>query len=148
MWAALPEQVRPARMATLACRVLFSHGVLGVFAEAHRNCFFTSASLDVRPTRSMTRLTTKSLLRSPRMGHDPAHGSVLEAVILVLVAGDAGLASYIISSGWSRGGSFCLFLSRRRRAGILGSRLCAQADRHAKGEQKEKSSEELALGLA
>jgi hypothetical protein len=72
------------------------------------------------------------------MGHDPAHGSVLEAVILVLVAGDASLASYIISASrvWRR--SFRLFLSRGRRAGILGWQLCSQADRHPKREQKEK----------
>src|SRR5207247_6646061 len=95
MRAAFPEQMCTARMAVLAYRVLLSYGVLGILPEAHRNRFFASAGFHVCPARPMTRFTTTSFLGGPWMRHHSAHGRVLEAMILILMARDAGLGPHI-----------------------------------------------------
>lgn len=140
MRAALPEQVRAARMALFADRVLLGDGVLGILAEANRNRFFAATGLDVGPSRPVTRFTAASFQRSPRMGHDFPHRRVFEAVILILMAGDAGLATHIVAIRAYRCRSFSLFLNLGR-FGVLSLGPRIRGSRQAKQNQEEKKSE-------
>src|SRR6516162_5399626 len=117
MRAALPEKMCAAGMALFADRVLLGDGVLGILAEANRNRFFPTTGLDMGPSRPVTGFTAAGFQRSPRMGHGLPHGGAFEAVILILMAGDAGFATHIVAI---RG--FALFLTGGRFGGVLSLR--------------------------
>jgi hypothetical protein len=71
------------------------------------------------------------------MGHRFAHNGVLETVILVLMAGDAGLAAYVIAIAGRRWRGFGLFLASPRIRSILRWRARVQAHSKAKRSQKQ-----------
>jgi hypothetical protein len=71
------------------------------------------------------------------MGHGLAHGCVLEALVLVLMAGNASFAAYVVAIASRRVGGFSLFLGSRRRPCVLRRRLGVQANRQAQRNKKK-----------
>src|SRR6266404_3822095 len=96
MRTALPEQVIAARMAVQAGGVLLGDGVIGILAEANGNGVLAAACFDVGFARPVARFATASLQGSPGIRHHLAHDRVLEAPLLIDVAGYAGLAAHIV----------------------------------------------------
>src|SRR5215831_762962 len=136
MRAALPKQVCAARVTVLAHCVLLGKGIWGILAEAHGNCVFAAAGLDVGSARAVTRLTAAGFQRSSGMGEGLAHGRILEAVILVLMAGNAGLAAHVVAVSGCTGGSFGFLLFCRRFRRVLALRPRVQANSQAKRSQE------------
>jgi|SRR5215831_6823779 len=110
MWTPLPEKMRAPRMAFFANGILFGNGIVGLLAEPYRNRVLASASLHMRLARPVACLASQSLLRTMRIQHHHlSHGGVLEAAILIFVAGNAHLVSDVTS-----GARFRRRLSLRR----------------------------------
>jgi hypothetical protein len=100
MRTALPEQVIASRMAVQAGGVLLGNGVIGILPEANGNGVLATACFDVGFAWPMACFATARLEGSPRIPqHHLTHDGVLEAMLLILVAGDTGLAAHIVAVG-------------------------------------------------
>jgi len=106
MRAALPEELVAASMALHAGGIFLRHGVLGITGEADGNGVFAAPGFHVRFARTVTGLAAASFIRGMRMGHYLPHDRVLEAVVLIFVTGDTGIAAHVIAV--RLGGCFCL----------------------------------------
>ena len=100
--AAFPEQAISIAVAGQAGGILFFDGVGGILAEADGNSVFAAAAFYVRLARSMASFAALRLQRGSGMGHDFAHDRVLEAILLVLVTGDAHVRAGVLTArlGW------------------------------------------------
>lgn len=120
MRTALPEQVRTSRMAIHADRILFRNGIAGILAEPYGNRVLASAGLHVCLARTVACLASARLFRAVRIQHHRlSHRGVLEAAILIFVAGDAHFASDVASSIRFRLRGCCLFLWQGKIALVL-----------------------------
>src|SRR5919108_5795974 len=124
-------------MAFFAHGVLLSYGVRRILIKTNGNGVFAASRFHVGPARPVTSLTSPSFQGSPGMGHGLAHGGILEAVVLVLMTGNAGFATHIVAIAGCRRGGFGLFLSRWRICGVLGRRLGVQANGQAQRDKKK-----------
>src|SRR5690242_2993313 len=122
MRTAFPEQMRPSRMAVLADRVLLGNGVWRILSKANGNGVLAAAGFHVSAARSVARFAAPCFQRGLGMGHRFTHDGVLEAVVLVLMAGNAGLAAHIVAVPGGSGCGFSLFLSSRRIRCVLSRR--------------------------
>src|SRR6266404_1897482 len=108
---AFPEHVRAARVAIHANGVLLGHGVFRILAEANRDGLFTAAGFHVGAARSVASFATAGFLGSVGIAqHYFAHYGVLEAAVLIVMAGDAGVAADVVAVRRLRQRCFGLFL--------------------------------------
>src|SRR5260370_274163 len=99
--AAPPEQLVSAGVALQASKVFLGYRVLGIFSKADRNRILGSAGLDMHTTRAVTRFATVSLVGRMRMRHCFSHCCSVETSTLILVTGNAGIATDIIAIGFA-----------------------------------------------
>jgi len=118
--AAPPEEVGTFRVAIHADGVLLGDGVLGVFSETDGDGVLAAPCLHVSSAGAVAGFASAGLFGRVGMCHGLAHDGVLEAAILVLVAGDAGFAPDIVAIGVCGGRSFGFFPGGRRRRLITG----------------------------
>src|SRR6266568_6706111 len=134
-------------MAIQANRIFLCNGVCRILAESNRNGVLASPGLDVGSPGPMTRFASAGLVGSPRICHHLAHDGVLEAAVLILVAGYTGLAAYIVAISRLMSG-FGLLL-RGCGLSLLFRRLLGGGDAgQSKRDKKRKECEEPALGNA
>jgi len=123
--AALPEQVRAARVAIHADGVLLGDGVGRILAETNGNAVFAPASFYVCAAWAMTGLAASRFLWCMRVEqHDLAHDGVLEALMLIVMASYAGIAANVVPVSCFGRGGLGLFL--RGRALLIGGRRVCQ----------------------
>src|SRR5215471_14370880 len=95
----LPKHMRASPVARFASGILFCDRIWGIFAEANGDGVLAAASFHVGLARPVATLASAGLFRSVRIGHSPSHRGVLETSILILMAGNADVASYIAIAG-------------------------------------------------
>jgi len=94
MRTAFPEHVRASRMAIHADCVLLRDGIVGIFAEPYWNGVLPSACFHMCLTWPVACFASPRLFRAVRIEHHRlSHSGVLEAAILIFVAGNAHFAS-------------------------------------------------------
>ena len=120
MRTALPEHVSAPRMTFQARRILLCDGVVRILAETDRNRFLSSSRFHMRASWSMAGFATAAFQRIPRVLHYFPHDGVLEAALLILVACDAYVTTYIVPI-CSRGRHRCGLLLSGRGCCLLGS---------------------------
>jgi hypothetical protein len=82
-------------------KIFLGHSVPGIFRKSDRNRILGAACLDVHTTWAVTRFAAVGLVGSVRMRHRFAHCCSIEASALILVTGNAGIATDIIAIGFS-----------------------------------------------
>lgn len=120
MRTAFPEHVRASRMTIHADGVLFRNGIVGIFAEPYRNRVLAAAGFHMRLARTVACFASTRFFGTVRIEHHRlSHSGVLEAAILIFMAGNAHLASDVAFNGRFRLRGCGLFLGRGRLAMIL-----------------------------
>lgn len=97
--AASPEKLIFTGVALQAGKVFLGYCVLRIFSKADGNRILAAPCLDMHTTRTVTRFATVSLVGRMRMCHRFSHRCSVETFALILVTGDAGIASNVIAIG-------------------------------------------------